>query len=54
MSLKGLGNIVQMRESGAKVVTSMLNVQFKIIWKFEWKQTSVNDTNWEKLIWSIP
>ena len=25
--------IVQMRENGAKVVTSMLDVQFKIIWK---------------------
>ena len=32
--LKGLGNIVQMRESCAKVVTSMLDVQLKIIWKF--------------------
>ena len=27
----GLGNIVQMRENGAKVVTSMLNVQLKNI-----------------------
>jgi hypothetical protein len=33
--LKGLGNIVQMRENGAKVVTSMLDVQLKIISKFE-------------------
>ena len=30
-SLKGLCNIVQMRDSGAKVVTSMLDVQLKII-----------------------
>ena len=29
--LKGIGNIVQMRDSGAKVVTSMLDVQLKII-----------------------
>ena len=29
--LKGLCNIVQMRDSGAKVVTSMLDVQLKII-----------------------
>ena len=52
--LKGLGNIVQMRENGAKAVTSMLDVQLKIIWKFEWKRTIINDTNREKLIWSIP
>ena len=31
VSLKGLVNIVEMRENGAKVVTSMLDVQFKII-----------------------
>ena len=31
MSLNGLCNIVQMRDSGAKVVTSMLDVQLKII-----------------------
>ena len=30
-NLKGLGNIVQMRDSGTKVVTSMLDVQLKII-----------------------
>ena len=30
-TLKGLGNIVQMRDSGSKVVTSMLDVQLKII-----------------------
>ena len=29
--LKGLGNIVQMRENGAKEVTSMLDVQLKVI-----------------------
>ena len=29
--VKGLVNIVQMRDSGAKVVTSMLYVQLKII-----------------------
>ena len=29
--LKGLGNIVQMRDSGSIVVTSMLDVQLKII-----------------------
>ena len=29
--LKGLCNIVQMRDSGAKVLTSMLDVQLKII-----------------------
>ena len=52
--LKGLGNIVQMRDSGAKVVTSMLDVQLKIIWKFEWKRIIIHGTNWEKLIWSIP
>ena len=52
--LKGLGNIVQMRDSGSKVVTSMLDVQLKIIWKFEWKRTIIHGTNWEKLIWSIP
>ena len=32
-----------MREDRTKVVTSMLNVQLKIIWKFEWKQTIIND-----------
>ena len=53
-TLKGLGNIVQMRDSGAKVVISMLDVQLKIIWKFEWKQNIIHGTNWEKLIWSIP
>ena len=37
-----------MRKSGAKVVTSMLDVQSKIIWKFEWKQTIINDNNWGK------
>ena len=31
LSLKGLGKIVQMRENGAKVVTSMLDVQLKKI-----------------------
>ena len=31
MDLKGLGNIVELRENGAKVVTSMLDVQLKII-----------------------
>ena len=31
LPLKGLGNIAQMRDSGAKVVTSMLDVQLKII-----------------------
>ena len=46
--LKWLGNIVQMRENGAKLVPSMLDVQLKIIWKFEWKQTVINDTNWKK------
>ena len=30
-TLKGLGYIVQMRDSGAKAVTSMLDVQLKII-----------------------
>ena len=35
MYLKGLGYIVKMRENGAKVVISMLDVQLKIIWKFE-------------------
>ena len=39
-----------MRESGAKVVTLMIEV-LKIIWKFEWKWTIINDINWEKLIW---
>ena len=29
--LKGLCNIVQMRDSGAQVVTSMLDVKLKII-----------------------
>ena len=29
--LKGLGNIVQMRDSSDKVVTSILDVQLKII-----------------------
>ena len=29
--IKGLGSIVKMRENGAKVVTSMLDVQLKII-----------------------
>ena len=29
--LKGLGNIVQIRDSGAKVMTSMLDVQLKTI-----------------------
>ena len=43
--LKGLGNIVQMRDSGSKVVTSMLDVQLKIIWKFEWKRTIIHGTN---------
>ena len=52
--LKGLCNIVQMRNSGAKVVTSMLDVQLKIIWKFERKRTIIHGTNWEKLIRSIP
>ena len=52
--LKGLCNIVQMRDSGAKVMTSMLDVQLKIIWKFEWKRIIIHGTNWEKLIWSIP
>ena len=28
-----------MRDSGAKAVTSMLDVQLKIIWKFERKRT---------------
>ena len=37
-----------MRESGAKVVTSMLDVQLKIFWTFEWKRTIINDKNWEK------
>ena len=37
--LKGLGNIVKMRKNGAKEVTSMLDVQLKIICKFEWKRT---------------
>ena len=50
--LRGLGNIIQIRKNGAKVVTSMLDVQLKIIWKFEWKQTIINHNNWEKLIWS--
>ena len=50
---KGLGNIVQMRENGAQVVTSMLDVDVKIIWKFEWKRTIINDNNFGKLIWSI-
>ena len=31
LPLKGLGNIVQMRDSGAKVVNSILDVQLKII-----------------------
>ena len=31
ITVKGLSNIVQMRENCAKVVTSMLNVQLKII-----------------------
>lgn len=52
--LKGLCNFVQMIRNGAKVVRSMVDVQLKMIWKFEWKQTSINDTNWEKLICSIP
>ena len=52
--LKGLGNIVQMRDSGSKVVTSMLDVQLKIIWKFEWKRTIIHGTNREKLIWLVP
>ena len=53
--LKGLGNIIQMRENGAKVVTSMLDVQLKIIWQFELKQLGKKKKkNWEKLIWSIP
>ena len=51
--LKGLGNIVQMRDSGAKVVTSMLDVQLKVTCKFEWKRTIIHGKNWEKLIWSI-
>ena len=42
-----------MRENGAKVVNSMLDVQLQIMWKYEWKQTIINDTNWEKLTWSI-
>ena len=37
-----------MRDRGAKVVTSMLDVQLKIIWKFEWKRTIIHGTNWEK------
>ena len=45
MILKGLGNIVQMRESGAKLLTLIIDVQLKIIWTFEWRRT--------KLIWSI-
>ena len=48
-----MGNIVQMTENGFKVVTSMLDVQLKIIWKFEWKHTIVDYKNWGKLIWSI-
>ena len=32
-TFKGLGNIVQMRENGSKVVTSLLDVQLQIIWK---------------------
>ena len=32
-----------MRENGAKVVTPMIDVQLKIIWKFEWKQTIIKD-----------
>ena len=31
----------------------MLDVQLKIILKLEWKQTIINDNNWDKLIWSI-
>ena len=31
----------------------MLDVQLKMIWNFEWKQTIINDKNWDKLIWSI-
>ena len=37
-----------MRESGAKVVTSMLDVQLKIIWKFEWKRIIIHSTKLEK------
>ena len=43
-----------MRENGAKIVTSMLDVQLKIIWKFEWKQTLLMMKIGEKLIWLIP
>ena len=42
-SLKGLGNILQIRENGAKVVTLLLDVQLNINWRFEWKQTTIND-----------
>ena len=38
--------IIQMRENGAKVMTSMIDVQLKIILEFQ-KQTLINDTNWE-------
>ena len=33
--LKGQGNIVQMTENGVNLVAIMLDVQLKIIWKFE-------------------
>ena len=32
----------------------MLDVQLNIIWKFEWKQTIINDKDWEQNFWSIP
>ena len=38
--------IIQMRENGAKVMTSMIDEQLKIILEFQ-KQTLINDTNWE-------
>ena len=53
-SFKVLVNIVQMRENGDKVVTSMLDIHLKIIWKFEWKQAIINDQNLKKIIWLIP
>ena len=34
-----------MKENDAKVVTSKLDVQLKIIWKFEWKRTVIHGTN---------
>ena len=43
-----------MRDSGAKVVNSMLDVQLKIICEFEWKRTMINEKTDPIDSWILP